>query len=95
MTNVAGGLSTLRAYALRNTSSAHGSAVTSSMPGATCPAYFNARVAAVRGAFHQHCALAARKFCNGKSEPSGLFIINDINFIRLEKIITTLQKYHY
>lgn len=63
MTYVAGAFRTLRAYAPRSTSRAHGSAVTSSIPGATWPAYFSARVAAVSGAFHQHWALAARKFC--------------------------------
>lgn len=67
MTYVAGGLRTLRAYAPRNTSNAHGSAVTSSMPGATWPAYLSARVAAVSGAFHQHWALAARKFCSTRA----------------------------
>jgi len=59
---VAGGFRTLRAKAPRRTSRAQGSAVTSSIPGATCPAYFSALVAAVKGPFHQHCALAARKF---------------------------------
>lgn len=63
ITYVAGGFKTLLAYAPRKTSNAHGSAVTKSIPGATCPAYFNARVAAVNAAFHQHCAFAAKKFC--------------------------------
>lgn len=59
---MAGGLSTLRAYAPRKISKAHGSAVTRSIPGATCPAYLRARVAAVNGGFHQHLEFAARKF---------------------------------
>lgn len=65
---VAGGFSTLLAKAPRSTSRAQGSAVTSSIPGATWPAYLSARVAAVSGAFHQHCALAARKFCRRRMQ---------------------------
>lgn len=62
MTYVAGGFSTLRAYAPLKTSKAHGSPLTNSIPGATWPAYLSALVAAVKGAFHQHCAFADKKF---------------------------------
>lgn len=89
---VAGGFSTLLAKAPRSTSRAQGSAVTSSIPGATWPAYLSARVAAVSGAFHQHCALAARKFCRERMSEKAISDACDMYRKERERESTSMGK---